>query len=188
MEAAIATVQPTVSKTEIVEVISDNLIVKTEEESAVTESTLPKLEIVSDPQTELGLTEPPAVIESKPMPDGWANSISESQLQQWWTEFGETQTQGVASFLNTLKPTIVQGEVCITILAIKEEMVEKMRYPFNRFIQEKSDGRLSKLQIRIGEPEKVERRPYTDKEKLEYLVNKHPKIADVMDKLKLKLL
>ena len=93
----------------------------------------------------------------------------------------------ISSLLRTILPRVVADEVVIEVPPSKVEMLEAVRFPFNRFIADKSENRLKKLRIDAGESVQTERKPYTDREKLEYLIQKNPKLAEVVKKLDLKL-
>lgn len=156
------------------------------ETPVVPEATVPVLqEVVPDPQTELGLGEPPNVVAEQP--SDWAHRPTEAQLKQWWEEFSATQTPRISSLLRTVTPKMDGEEVVIAVPPSRIEPLEPVKFPFNRFISEVSGGVLKKLRVEAGEMEQMERKPYTEKEKLEYLQKKNPKIGEIIDKLDLKL-
>jgi hypothetical protein len=140
-----------------------------------------------DPQSELGLNEPPVVVEKGVEPTDWAHSIPESTLIQWWNEFIETQSMKTASLMKMVRPSLDGKDVVVTIAASKMEVLEAVKFPFNRFIADKSEGKLTSLRIEAGEVVQQERRPYTDKEKLDYMIKKHPELEDIIKKLGLRL-
>jgi hypothetical protein len=47
--------------------------------------------------------------------------------------------------------------------------------------------KIQSIQTVMGKIEVQERRPYTDKEKLDYLVKKHPGLAEALESLHLRL-
>ncbi len=140
-----------------------------------------------EPQTELGLGEPPEPVAEPVVGDNWADHPTEVQLKQWWAEFVETQPVRISSLLKTTTPKIEHDEVVIVMPPSRIEPLEIVKFPFNRFIQDISEGRLKRLRIDAGEVEQMERKPYTEKEKLEYLQKMNPILKDVIDKLDLKL-
>lgn len=151
------------------------------ESKALTEDT-PVLNI-----GELSLNEPPDNLETETVKEGWAGSVQESALMSWWNEFVDGQSMRTASLLKTIRPSVDGSNVVITVPPKKTEMLESVKYTFNRFIYEKSEGKLTSLKIVPGDMVETERKPYTDKEKLEFLVEKHPELKDVIEKLGLRL-
>lgn len=154
-------------------------------QSGIEESTVTTDE--STVQSELSLNEPPDEIEKTAPTDEWANAIPETTLLGWWQEFIETQSVRTASLMKTLRPRQEGDKVIVTVPPKKDEMLEAVKFPFNRFISEVSDGKLQSMVIEIGEIEETERRPYTDKEKLDYLMKRHPELDDIIKKLGLRL-
>jgi hypothetical protein len=143
--------------------------------------------IPSGPLPELGLNEPPDSIETSSAPQDWAHSISESQIMEWWIEFADTQSMRVSSLMKTIRPKARGNEVVAVVHPGKVDMFDAVKFPFGRFIQEKSEGKLSQLVIEAGEIEETERKPYTEREKLEYLMKKNPGLEDFVKKLGLML-
>lgn len=147
----------------------------------------PKEPVVQSPvASELGLDEPPEIIENT-TPNDWAHSIPEAQLQEWWKEFAETQSMKTASFMKTLRPTALGKEIIVVLPPSKAEVLDNVKFPFNRFIEEKSEGKLTTLVIELGELQETDRKPYTEKEKLDFLIKKHPQIENLIDKLGLRI-
>lgn len=133
-----------------------------------------------DAQTEISLDEPPAE-SGDPIPE--VPAFSERQLNDWWNEFAESQSMRISSLLKTLKPVARGNEVVVQVPPKKDEITESVKYPFARFITEKSKGALTKLAVEEGVLENTGKRPYTEKEKLEYLRGKHPEMEEVIKKL-----
>lgn len=138
-------------------------------------------------QSELGLDEPPLIENKTTEPNDWANSIPESTLMQWWEEFIETQSVRTASFMKTIRPFIEARDVVVKVPASKVEVLEAVKFPFNRFIADRSQGKLNNFRVEAGEVVEQERRPYTDKEKLEYMIRKNPGLEEIIKKLGLRL-
>lgn len=143
--------------------------------------------VQTDHQTALGLDEPPeSLLVAEPAND-WGNLPTETELKQWWEEFNLTQPVRISSFLRTIVPRMDKNEVVVVVPPSRVEMLEPVKFPFNRFIREISDGRLLRLRVEAGEVEMIERKPYTEKEKLEYLQKLHPELKEVLEKLDLRL-
>jgi hypothetical protein len=138
-------------------------------------------------QTELGLEEPPAVTDENDPNPNWGELPSETQLKLWWEEFCLQQPVRISSLLRTVIPSMEGNEVVIKVAPSKMEPLEPIKFPFNRFISEISGNKLNKLRVEKGEIEQIERKPYTEKEKLEYLQKQHPILREVIEKLDLKL-
>lgn len=138
-------------------------------------------------QSELSLNEPPEVIVQTAPVNDWAHGVSKTELLALWQEFIETQTLRMKGLMRDLEPTINGTEVEVTVPPKKIEAMESVRFPFNRFIIDKTDGKLNNLKVLSGELSQTDRRPYTDKEKLEFLVKNHPELEDVIKKLGLRL-
>jgi len=135
----------------------------------------------------LGLNEPPENAVLSETNSEWANSVGESELISWWNQFVETQSVKTASLMKMMRPVREGNEVVVTIAASKMEVLEAVRFPFNRFITDISGGKLTSLRIVAGEVKEQERRPYTDKEKLDYMIKKNPDLEEVIRKLGLRL-
>jgi hypothetical protein len=140
-----------------------------------------------DTQGELGLNEPPENAVLSETNSEWANSVGESELISWWNQFVETQSVKTASLMKMMRPVREGNEVVVTIAASKMEVLEAVRFPFNRFITDISGGRLTGMRIVAGEVKEQERKPYTDKEKLDYLTKKNPELEEIIRKLGLRL-
>lgn len=164
---------------------------KTPNEEVKEISELPKsqeMELESQVQVELGLDEPPAIVaDSAENSNDWGHVISDRQLMEWWQEFSDTQSVKTASFMKTLMPTMEGEEVVVTLSPSKADVLDNVRFPFKRFITEASGGKLTGLLVKTGEVQEQDRKPYTEKEKLEYLIKKHPELDTLMQKLGLRL-
>jgi len=159
----------------------------TENETSTPASVVQPSEIEPDSQTALGLEEPPALSAVAEPSNNWADLPTETQLKQWWEEFLVTQPVRISSLLRTVTPHMDKNEVVITVSPSKIEPLEPVKFPFNRFIRDISNDRLTKLRVEKGEVEQMERKPYTDKEKLEYMEKMNPLLKSVIEKLDLKL-
>jgi hypothetical protein len=149
--------------------------------------TASSVQVPSGPIPELGLNEPPDPIEVEASPQDWAHSISESQIMEWWIEFADTQSMRVSSLMKTIRPKVRGNEIVAVVHPGKVDMFDAVKFPFGRFILEKSEGKISHLIIEAGEIEETERKPYTEREKLEYLIKKNPGLDEFVKKLGLML-
>jgi hypothetical protein len=157
------------------------------QETPATTENVPQTLEEPEVQSELGLDEPPLIESAIPEPKDWAHSIPEPLLMQWWEEFIETQSVRTASFMKTIRPLIEDKDVVVKVPASKVEVLEAVKFPFNRFISDRSQGKLNNFRVEPGEVVEQERRPYTDKEKLEYMIKKNPGLEEIIKKLGLRL-
>lgn len=108
-------------------------------------------------------------------------------LQHVWNEFIASQSIRIASFLKNLTPRIQGDAVWVTVsIKAQEEALEPIRPDFARFINKTTNGALVRLNVEVGSFEKAELKPYTDKEKLEFLIKKNPKVAEFVQKLEIR--
>ena len=135
-------------------------------------------------QAELAYEEPPqtelSVAESAP--------IDEELLNQYWIEFSQTAGLRTSSLMKAIKPILEDKEVVVTVAsAAQQDAIEDIRMDFIRFLSQKTEGQIQSLRIDKGAAEITERKPYTEKEKLEYMLSKNPRWKEVIEKLGLRL-
>lgn len=68
-----------------------------------------------------------------------------------------------------------------------KEILEEVRQDLVPYLQKELQTRGLTVSFHRVEKEGESRRPYTDKEKLDYLMEKHPKLKDVVDLLNLRI-
>jgi len=65
--------------------------------------------------------------------------------------------------------------------------MEEIRIPLLQFIHKNYAYPVKGMEVELGVVEQGERRPYTDKEKLDFLIKKHPDLAKTIEDLQLRL-
>ena len=65
--------------------------------------------------------------------------------------------------------------------------IEEIKTELTQEIIALSNNRYNSISIELGEVTETARKPYTDKEKLDFLVDKHPMLQNAIDKLQLRL-
>jgi hypothetical protein len=65
--------------------------------------------------------------------------------------------------------------------------IEEIKTELTQEIISLSNNRYNSISIELGEVTETTRKPYTDKEKLDFLVDKHPMLQNAIDKLQLRL-
>ncbi len=90
--------------------------------------------------------------------------------------------------MKALTPELQENEVVVKVAsAAQQDAIEDIRIDFVRFISQKTNGQIQSLLIEKGVAEITERKPYTEKEKLEYMLSKNPQWKEVIEKLSLRL-
>ena len=70
----------------------------------------------------------------------------------------------------------------------QESIMEEIKPQFMQFLKARLiSNPVKNIGWEMGEIQVVERRPYTDKEKLDYLIKKHPTLGEVLELLHLRL-
>jgi hypothetical protein len=114
--------------------------------------------------------------------------IDEAQLKQHWIDFSQTAGVRASSLMKALTPELQENEVVVKVAsAAQQDAIEDIRIDFVRFISQKTNGQIQSLRIEKGVAEITERKPYTEKEKLEYMLSKNPQWKEVIEKLSLRL-
>ncbi len=103
-------------------------------------------------------------------------------------KISENKSQRIVSLLKSVKCDIDNNLFKITASSqLHMVAFEELRISLTQDLITHSGGRITELVLEMGEVEYAARRPYTDKEKLDYLIEKHPKLIDAMEKLQLRL-
>lgn len=132
----------------------------------------------------MGLDEPPEDV--KTPPQGLA--VAADELSAWWLEFSNMQGVRISSLMKAIVPQAEGTEVVAVISATAQmDALEDIRFAFNKFINGISGGRLQTLRIEKGELPDDGRRPYTEKEKLDAMISKHPEWQEMIEKLQLRI-
>lgn len=145
-------------------------------------------EIHPEPQTELAYDIPPEESQTVVEPNDWAHTIHMNDFLPAWEEFIDSQSVRISTLLKIVKPEIQGTDFVLTVSGrAQQEGLDSIRFPLTRYVNEKSNGKLTKVVIKLGELQEAESRPYTEKEKLEYLMKKKPVLADIIKKLELRI-
>ncbi len=124
-----------------------------------------------------------------PINAGLASNSSKKTLDEFWVDFYQTQTPRVLTCLKGLKYGIEEEQLIITLNASHQDgIIEEIRPLMMQAIKKQvAHLKIQSSQTVMGKIEVQERRPYTDKEKLDYLVKKHPGLAEALESLHLRL-
>lgn len=131
---------------------------------------------------------------SSPKPNGVnteivASLISNQTIDDVWKEFYLSQTTRILTCLKSLKYEVLNDQLLITLNASHQEsIIEEIRPTLMQsLLKQHAHLGIKSIQTAVGEIEVQERRPYTDKEKLDYLTKKHPGLSEALESLHLRL-
>jgi DNA polymerase-3 subunit gamma/tau len=115
--------------------------------------------------------------------------ITSDQLNQAIQQFIATQGTRVSSALRLLSYSITTEGSLKIILGSKaqEGLIEEVRAALIQSLNKSLPIKISGLETELAELENTERRPYTDREKLDYLTKKHPLLAKTIEDLQLRI-
>jgi hypothetical protein len=112
-------------------------------------------------------------------------------LAQYWLQFAasliEQGKPAEAILMKDAKPSL-EGEVIVVEVAgsHQRDMMDQVRPVLLEHIRREYKKYLS-LEVRIGAYVPTELKPYTDKEKLQAMMQQNPMIREMMERLKLRL-
>ncbi len=110
-------------------------------------------------------------------------------LNQMMSEFSATQSSRVGGLIKSVLYALDGSQVVVTVSSKAQELaMEDIRIPLLHFLLKKSRNTINNVITVLGEVEETEKRPYTDKEKLDYFLKKHSELNEVIEKLHLRLL
>jgi len=117
------------------------------------------------------------------------SSISNKNIDEAWVEFYQSQTTRVLTCLKSLKYEYLGNQLIITLNASHQEsIIDEIRPTLMQMLKNQVPHlAIQSIVSVMGEIEVQERRPYTDKEKLEYLIKKHPGLGEALESLHLRL-
>lgn len=117
------------------------------------------------------------------------SAVAPKTLDEFWVDFYQPQTPRVLTCLKGLKYAIEDNVLVVTLNASHQEsIIEEIRPQMMQAIRAQIPHlNIQGIQSVVGKIEVQERRPYTDKEKLEYLMKKHPGLAEALESLHLRL-
>lgn len=135
-------------------------------------------------QSEIAYDEPPQ--EEQKVAD--PAPVSQEMLTQYWIEFSHTAGVRASSLMKAIIPELQSNEVVVTIAsAAQQDAIEDVRMNFIHFVTQKTNGAIQSLRIEKGAGEITDRKPYTEKEKLEFMLSKNPEWKEMIEKLGLRL-
>ncbi len=110
-------------------------------------------------------------------------------LNQMMSEFSATQSSRVGGLIKSVLYALDGSQVVVTVSSKAQELaMEDIRIPLMQFLLKRSRNTINNVITVLGEVEETEKRPYTDKEKLDYFLKKHSELNEVIEKLHLRLL
>lgn len=118
------------------------------------------------------------------------NGINNTLLtvEELISKISANKSPRIVSLLKSVKCDINSNSFKITASSqLHMVAFEELRISLTQDLILHSNGQITEFVLEMGEVEYSARRPYTDKEKLDYLIEKHPKLLDAMEKLQLRL-
>lgn len=113
------------------------------------------------------------------------NSIDLESLRE---ELIEGKTKRVSSTLKSVHLLIKDGKFFIEVGSkMQQHTIDEFRTEIIRSIKSRSKGKITNYEFRLNLQEVKSKKPYTDREKFEYLMEKHPSFAETVRLLKLNL-
>jgi len=110
-------------------------------------------------------------------------------LDEAYAGFYQTQGPRISTCLKSLSYRLNESQLLIELSTSgQESIIEEIKPQMMQFFK----AHLKSISIKnigweMGEIQVVERRPYTDKEKLDFLVKKHPALGEALESLHLRL-
>ena len=110
-------------------------------------------------------------------------------LDEAYIGFHQTQSTRISTCMKSLNYRMNEGQLVIELSTSgQESIIEEIKPQFIQFLKAcLISNPVKNIGWEMGEIQVVERRPYTDKEKLDYLVKKHPTLGEVLELLHLRL-
>jgi len=140
-------------------------------------------------QTEMGLNEPPESGNDKAKSEQTKKPApTNAELNAIWNEFASKQGPRIASLMKLLSGRL-EGNVMVVTAGSQAQLdsLDEIKISFNRYLIEKTGDSNLVFKPEKGEVKESERRPYTDREKLDFLLKKHPDWQEMIEKLHLRL-
>lgn len=125
-----------------------------------------------------------------PNSDSGVTSIETyNSLEEAYVGFYQTQGPRISTCLKSLRYRLNDGQLVIELSTSgQESIIEEIKPQLMQFLKRRLPGnQVKNIGWEMGEIQVVERRPYTDKEKLDYLVKKHPALGEALESLHLRL-
>jgi len=110
-------------------------------------------------------------------------------LDEAYVGFYQTQSPRILTCLKSLKYRLNDSQLIIELSTYgQESIIEEIKPQMMQFLRSRlKPNPVKNIGWEMGEIQVVERRPYTDKEKLEFLVKKHPVLGEALESLHLRL-
>jgi len=110
-------------------------------------------------------------------------------LDEAYIGFHQTQSPRISTCMKSLNYRMNEGQLVIELSTSgQESIMEEIKPQFMQFLKARLiSNPVKNIGWEMGEIQVVKRRPYTDKEKLDYLVKKHPTLGEVLELLHLRL-
>lgn len=120
---------------------------------------------------------------------GVSKQTTPEQLNSAIQQFISTQGTRVSSALKLLTYSINSEGMLHVVLGSKaqEGLLEEVRPVLIQFLNKNLSAKVIGMETSLAELENSERRPYTDREKLEFLSKKHPLLAKTIEDLQLRI-
>ena len=110
-------------------------------------------------------------------------------IHQMMEEFSLSQSSRVSGLIKSILFHLEGQQVVFTVSSKAQELaMEDIRIPMLQFLIKKSRSTINNVLVVMGAVEETEKRPYTDKEKLDYFLKKHKDLSTVIEKLHLRLI
>jgi len=110
-------------------------------------------------------------------------------LDAAYVGFYQTQSPRILTCLKSLKYRLNEEQLLIELSTSgQESIIEEIKPQMMQFLKSRlKPNPVKNIGWEMGEIQVVERRPYTDKEKLDFLVKKHPALGEALESLHLRL-
>jgi DNA polymerase-3 subunit gamma/tau len=110
-------------------------------------------------------------------------------LEEAYVGFYQTQGPRISTCLKSLKYRLNEDQLLIELSTSgQESIIEEIKPQMMQFLKLRlKPNPVKNIGWEMGEIQVVERRPYTDKEKLEFLVKKYPALGEALESLHLRL-
>lgn len=110
-------------------------------------------------------------------------------LQKMMEEFSLSQSSRVSGLIKSILFHLEGQQVVFTVSSKAQELaMEDIRIPMLQFLLKRSRNTINNVITVLGAVEETEKRPYTDKEKLDFFLKKHKDLSTVIEKLHLRLI
>jgi len=110
-------------------------------------------------------------------------------IQEIMDEYCNSQSQRVGGLIKSISYSLNNSDLILTVSSKAQELaVEDLRIPLLQHLLKASRNTITNVLCVMGKVEETERRPYTDKEKLDFFLKKHPELNTAIEKLHLRLL